>query len=122
MVASRAKLVFCAGVIGFFIFLVFRPSPIQADLGKGPVQKFGRGIVYIVSSPFHFPKEMIQAAAEAEPVYWAPWKGFSVGLGNGLFHFGRQMVSGFYDLLTCWTPGGRDWAPLFEPASLFPEI
>ena len=92
------------------------------NFGKGPVHKLSRGLVHILAAPFQIPKEIIQTTAEAEPVYLAPWKGMTLGAGTGLFYAGRQVISGFYDLFTFASPAGRDWAPLFEPATLFPEI
>ena len=107
----------------FFLLSIGCPSQIYAfEFGKSPANKLARGFTYVVTSFFQIPKEMIQITAETEPVYLAPWKGFSVGLGTGLFHFGRQLVAGFWDIFTFWTPSGRDWAPLYEPATLFPEI
>ena len=93
-----------------------------ADWKKGPVQKLARGFTHVVASPFQIPKEVIQATGEAEPVWFAPWKGFAAGGGSGLYHMGRQGVSGLWDIFTFWTPAGRDWAPLFESSTLFPEI
>lgn len=93
-----------------------------ADIGKGPVQKLGRGIFYIIASPFQIPKEVIQKAAEADPVYLAAWKGVAEGGGSGFYKAGRQMIAGFWDIFTFATPAGRDWGPLFEPSSLFPEV
>jgi len=101
---------------------VFCTSDAYAALEKGPVQKLARGLTHIVTAPFQIPKEIIQTTAETEPVYLAPWRGMTVGAGTGVFSAGRQLISGFYDLFTFWSPTGRDWGPVFEPATLFPEI
>jgi len=95
---------------------------VYAAVSKGPAQKFARGIAHVLSAPFQVPKEMIETTAEAELAWLAPWEGATAGLGKGLFHFGRQLVSGFADLFTFASPSGRDWAPIFEPNSLFPEV
>ncbi|MBI4372586.1 MAG: hypothetical protein HY585_02515, partial [Candidatus Omnitrophica bacterium] len=79
-------------------------------------------VVYIVASPFQLPKEIIQTAAEADPVWLAPWKGFAQGGGAGLYQMGRQGIAGFWDLFTFWTPAERDWEPLYETSSLVPEV
>ena len=94
----------------------------RADIGKGPVQKLGRGIFYIIASPFQLPKEIIQKAADADPVYLVAWKGMAEGTGSGLYQAGRQAIAGFWDMFTFCTPAGRNWGPLFESSSLFPEV
>ncbi len=104
------------------LFSVFCQNDAHADLGKGPAQKLARGVVYIVASPFQLPKEIIQTAAEADPVWLAPWKGFAQGGGAGLYQMGRQGIAGFWDLFTFWTPAERDWEPLYETSSLVPEV
>ena len=108
--------------IFFLLFFTFCQSSVHADMGKGPAQKFARGLAYIVASPFQLPKEIIQTAGEADPVWLAPWKGFAQGAGAGLYQMGRQGIAGFWDVLTFWTPAGREWGPLFEPSSLFPQV
>ena len=106
-----------------FLFIMVSPHPNAcADIGKGPVQKLGRGIFYIVASPFQIPKEVIQKASEADQVYLAAWKGAAEGSGSGLYQAGRQWLAGFWDIFTFWTPAGRNWGPLFEPSSLVPEV
>ncbi|OGW85255.1 MAG: hypothetical protein A3C35_04815 [Omnitrophica bacterium RIFCSPHIGHO2_02_FULL_46_11] len=100
---------------------VFYPSQAHADFGKGPIQKFGRGFFYIFASPFQIPKGMIQTAQDAEPVYLAPVKGTIAGGGIGVYEFTRQLIAGFWDVFTFATPAGRDWGPLYEPSTLFPE-
>lgn len=109
-------------VVIFLFFLTGFNSQAYATAGKGPAQKFARGLTHILTAFFHIPKEIIQTTAETEPVYLAPWRGFAVGMGNGIYLFGRQLVSGFNDIFTFWTPLGRDWGPLFDPPTLFPEI
>ena len=113
-------LLFC--ILCLLSSLFFQPAAQAAGFGKGPGQKFVRGITYLVTAPFRLPKEMIQTAAESEPVYLAPWRAISVGAGNGLYQAGRQGLAGLYDLFTFWSPTDRDWAPLFEPSSFFPEV
>jgi len=71
-----------------------------------------------VSSPFQLPKQIIQVTVEAERPSLAPFKGMTAGFGQGIFHTGRQIVSGFHDLFTFAKPG----PPLYERDSLFPEI
>ncbi len=100
----------------------FYPTQAYADIGKGPVQKLGRGIFYVVASPFQIPKEIIQKAAEADRVYLVALKGVTEGVGSGVFQMGRQVMAGGWDILTFWTPAGRKWGPLFESNSLFPEV
>jgi len=105
-----------------FLFSGFSQSQAYADIGKGPAQKLARGFFYIVASPFQLPKEVIQKAAEADHIYLAAWKGFAEGGGSGAYQAGRQIMAGLWDILTFWTPVGRNWDPLFERASLFPEV
>ncbi len=100
----------------------FSQSQVYADIGKGPVQKLARGVFYIVASPFQLPKEIIQKAGEADQVYLAALKGVAEGSGSGVYQAGRQIIAGFWDIFTFWTPAGRNWGPLFESASLFPEV
>lgn len=109
-------------VVFFLLFMAGLSTPVYATVEKGPVQKLARGFTHVLTAIFQVPKEIIQTTAEAEPVYLAPWKGFTVGSGTGLYLFGRQLVSGFNDIFTFWTPLGRDWAPLFEPSTLFPGV
>ncbi|MBI4367983.1 MAG: hypothetical protein HY588_01170, partial [Candidatus Omnitrophica bacterium] len=90
----------------------FQLQAYAMEVGRGPIQKLGRGIIYLVASPFQIPKEIIQKAAEADPIYLAAWKGFAEGTGSGLYQAGRQGVAGFWDLFTFYTPAGRDWGPL----------
>ena len=106
----------------FLLFSTFFQSEAQASIGKGPVQKLARGIVYLVASPFQLPKEVIQIAAQSEHFYLAPFKGVTAGAGSGLYNTGRQVIAGFWDIFTFWTPAGRDWGPLYESVSLFPEV
>ena len=100
----------------------FQPRTYAMEVGKGPIQKLGRGVIYVVATPFQLPKEIIQTAAEAEPVWLAPWKGFAEGAGTGLYAAGRQGIAGIWDIFTFWTPAGRNWGPLFDSNSLFPEV
>lgn len=104
-----------------FVFSHFTPTAYAAT-DKGPVQKLGRGLVHLIASPFQLPKEIIETTGEAETVWLAPWKGMSEGAGKGLYQWGRQGLSGLVDIFTFWTPAGRDWGPIFEPVSLFPEV
>ena len=114
------KKCFCL-ILTVTLFLSFSPT-VHAALAKGPAQKFARGFTHVVTAPFQIPKQIIQTASETEPFYLGTWAGVTLGTGNGLFYMGRQLVSGFYDMFTFFSPGGRDWAPLFEASSLFPEI
>ncbi|GEM_PF-4710027 len=93
-----------------------------ADLGKGPIQKLSRGLVHVLASPFQLPKEVIQTTGEGETVWLAPIKGMSEGVGKGLYEMVCQAFSGLIDIFTFWTPAGRDWAPVFEPPSMFPQV
>ena len=124
MRTSRKKIFNSFILLSVFCFLssVFCHPHAYADIGKGPVQKLGRGIFYIVASPFQIPKEIIQKAADADPVYLVALKGGFEGFGSGLYQTGRQMIAGFWDIFTFPTPAGRNWAPLFESSSLVPEI
>ena len=106
----------------YLLSSVLYQSQAHADIGKGPVQKLGRGIFYIVASPFQIPKEMIQKASEADQVYLVALKGVFEGAGSGVYQVSRQVMAGVWDILTFWTPAGRNWAPLFESTSLFPEV
>ena len=111
-----------AALVLFFIFLTSQAVSANAATGKGPVQKLARGFTHIVLSPLQIPKQVIQTAVETDPFYLGTFRGMTLGAGNGLYQMGRQLVSGFFDIFTFPTPAGRDWAPLFEPSSLFPEI
>ncbi|OGW76642.1 MAG: hypothetical protein A3J52_00305 [Omnitrophica bacterium RIFCSPHIGHO2_02_FULL_49_9] len=98
--------------------LIHTPASAQANELNAPVQKLARGVTHVTTAVFHIPKEIIQTTMETEPVYLAPWSGMTAGLGRGGYAFGRQLVSGFVDIFTCFKPGG----PLFASDSLFPEI
>ena len=118
-----------AGVSIFVLvlFLVFSvtllPQKAYATASKGPVQKLARGIAQIFASPFQLPKEIIQKTSDSNaPIYLVPVQGFFEGLGSGIYLGIRQMVSGFTDMFTFWTPLGRDWGPIYDPATLVPEI
>ena len=112
-------------VVVFFFFFVAAGLNARLEAAvqtKGPAQKFGRGITHVITSPFQIPKEIIQTTSKAEIVYLAPWKGITSGFGSGVYHGGRQLISGFNDVFTFWTPQGRDWAPVYDSESLVPEI
>ena len=118
---------FCFLISDFcFLASVFCNSQAQAadfgNSGKGPVHKLSRGFAHIIAAPFQIPKEIIQTTAETKPHYFAPFRGMTVGLGSGAYQMGRQVVAGFADLFTFWSPRGRDWQPIYEPASLLPEM
>ena len=101
--------------------ILFAPAG-HASIGKGPVQKLARGVVHVVSFPLQLPKQIIETAAQAEPAWMATWEGVTAGTGKGFYYAGRQLVSGFVDIFTFPTAAGRDWAPIFESSSLFPEV
>jgi hypothetical protein len=105
-----------AAILILTAFILYAP-PVFADAGERG-QKFGRGFVHLVTAPFHLPKEIIQTTAESEPVYLAPWRGITVGIGRGLYQWGRQWVSAGNDIFTFWRPG----PPLYEPETLFPGL
>ena len=107
-----------------FVWVIFgfQLHAYAMGMGKNPIQKLGRGVIYVVAAPLQLPKEIIQTAAEAEPVWLAPWKGFAEGAGTGLYAAGRQGIAGIWDIFTFWTPAGRNWGPLFDSNSLFPEV
>lgn len=111
----------CSIVFGLFVLSCFIHNAHAAEV-KGPAQKLGRGFVHVLASPFQIPKQIIQTASETEPFYLGPWSGVTLGTGKGLYDTGRQLVSGLYDIFTFPTPVGKNWAPLFESSSLFPEI
>ena len=118
---SRSKTVFCVFVLSFLVFFTsIRLAYAITD--KGPIQKLGRGAIHLLACPFQLPKAVIETTGEAETVWLAPWKGMSEGIGKGFYYMGRQGISGLVDIFTFWTPAGRDWAPIYEPASMFPEI
>src|SRR3989338_276623 len=115
MTQSRLSFIFALLLLFSFMFL----PEARASFGeKGPVQKLAMGFAHVLSAPLYIPKEIIQTTMEAEPVYLAPWKGITFGVGKGAFLMGRQWISGFRDIFTFWTPG----PPLFEPDSLLLEI
>ena len=97
-------------------------SNAHAESKRGPIFKLGRGFTYLLASPFQIPKEIIQTTGESDVVWIAPLKGMTEGLGSGIYNMLRQGMSGMFDILTFFTPAGRDWQPLFEPTSLIPEI
>ncbi len=97
-------------------------SPISQAAVSGPVQKLGRGLTHVVIAPAQIPKWMLQTAYETEPFYMASWSGVTMGGGKGIYMCGRQMVSGLWDMFTFPSPAGRNWEPLFESSSLFPEL
>ena len=111
-------------LISLFVFcFVLAPQSAYAAFPKGPVQKFGRGFFHVVSAIFQIPKEIIQTTSDSTaPPYLAPLQGFFQGFGSGVYLGIRQIISGFADMFTFWTPAGRDWGPIYEPATLFPEI
>lgn len=113
-------------VLVLFVFLLALISPSASAApfkGRGPAQKFGRGIFHITTAIFQLPKEIIQKTADAgEPAAMAPLEGFFVGMGSGIYLGIRQLVSGFTDVFTFYTPMERDWGPIYEPATMFPEI
>ena len=106
----------------FFIVLFLASSANAYAMSFGPVTKLGRGIVRMVASPFQLFKEVIETTGESEPVWIAPWRGFVVGAGNGLYEMSFQAVAGLADILTFWTPAGKNWGPVIESASFFPQI
>jgi hypothetical protein len=109
--------VFVALLISVFSSVAYAATP-----EKGPWHKLGRGFAHIGTSIFLIPKNIIETTSQTEPFYMAPWSGMTMGLGKGGYEMGRQAVSGFFDLFTFFTPAGRDWAPLFEASTLFPEL
>ena len=106
----------------FFVFTTLSPKA-HAGMGakRNPIYKLARGITYIVASPFQIPKEIIQTAAGEDTTWIAPLKGMTAGVGSGLYSAIRQDFAGLWDIITFWTPAGRDWKPLFE-TSLIPEV
>ena len=120
MPRSKSALLFF--VFSFLFIILSLNHTAYADMGKGPIQKLARGVVHLAACPFQIPKEIIETTGEADTVWLASWKGMSEGVGRGLYNMGRQGISGLVDIFTFWTPAGRDWDPIFEPSSLFPEI
>ena len=119
---TQSKTALLVLVFSFFLVFLNLNQAAYAETGKGPIQKLSRGVVHLLASPFQLPKEIIQTTGEAETVWLAPWKGFAEGGGRGLYQMGRQGISGLVDIVTFWSPLDRDWGPIFEPVSLFPEI
>lgn len=117
MKQSRLSFVIALLLLLFFS-LLFLPQAHASFGEEGPAQKLARGLAHVVSAPLYIPKQMIQTAMEAEPVYLAPWQGMTFGFGKGVFLMGRQWVSGFVDIFTFWNPS----PPLFEPETLLLEI
>lgn len=117
----RKNLAIFTVVFSIAFLSTFQPQS-YAAMSKGPILKLGRGVAYVVASPFQLPKGVIDATAESETVWIAPIRGMSAGAGNGLFHVFRQFSAGMFDIFTFWTPAGRDWEPLFEAKSLLPEV
>ena len=108
----------------FFTFcFILTPQSAFAMPSKGPVQKLARGFVHIAASPFQLPKEIVQKTGDSTaPIYLVPIQGFFEGFGSGVYLGIRQVVSGFTDIFTFWTPLGRDWGPIYDPATLVPQI
>ena len=110
-------------LVVFFFCFFSAPQSAYAMPFKGPAQKFARGIASVVTAIFQIPKEVIQKTSDSTaPIYLVPVQGFFEGFGSGIYLGIRQIVSGFTDILTFWTPLGRDWGPIYEPASLVPQI
>ena len=119
---KTGTLVLVLAVFFTFCFILTPRSAFAAPF-KGPVKKLVRGFVHIVASPFQLPKEIVQKTSDSTaPAYLVPIQGFFEGVGSGFYLGIRQMVSGFADIFTFWTPLGRDWGPIYEPASLVPQI
>ena len=108
----------------FFTFcFILTPQSAFAMPSKGPVQKLVRGFVHIVASPFQLPKEIVQKTGDSTaPIYLVPVQGFFEGFGSGIYQWIRQFVSGCTDIFTFWTPLGRDWGSIYDPATLVPQI
>lgn len=94
----------------------------QSTFGRNPVQKFARGLFYIASSIFLVPKEIVQVGGDTEPFYMCSLKGPLVGGAQGAYEMLRQIGAGVFDILTFPSPAGRDWKPLFEPETLYPQL
>jgi len=111
-------------LVVFFMFcFVSAPPSAFAAASKGPAQKFARGVVHITAAIFQIPKEVVQKTGDSTaPIYLVPIQGLFEGFGNGVYLGIRQVVSGFTDIFTFWTPAGRDWDPIYEPATLVPKI
>jgi hypothetical protein len=105
-------------LIPVFALTLTMVAPVAQADAQEAAHKFGRGFAHFWLAPFHIPKRIIQTTSDTEPYYIAPFKGMTVGLGEGLFNMGRQWISAFRDIFTFWIPGD----PLYEPESLFPEI
>ena len=111
-------------LVAVFTFcFILTPQSAFAIPFKGPARKFARGIAHIATSPFQLPKEIVQKTSDSTaPAYLVPIQGFFEGVGSGFYLGIRQMVSGFADIFTFWTPLGRNWGPIYESASLVPQI
>lgn len=101
---------------------VFLQSTPCFAAAKGPIHKLGRGIVHTLFFPFQLPKGIIEVAAETEPPALAPIAGITAGVGQGIYGGIKQLISGIVDVLTFPLPLGRNWEPIFDSVSLFPDV
>ena len=110
-------------VVLFFTLCLLLASKNAFAVSSGPVQKLARGFAHVIAFPFQLPKEIIQKTSDSDaPIYLVPVQGVFEGFGSGVYLGIRQLISGLTDIFTFWTPLGRNWGPIYDPATLFPQI
>jgi hypothetical protein len=75
-------------------------------ISPGPPERFGRGMINIISSPLEIPAQMyLRASYQKENIDnpFAIMGGFIEGIPMGLLYFPWRLTAGLYDLCTIFS-------------------
>ena len=80
----------------------------------GPVEKLGRGLANVATSPFEVTKGMGDVSAEK-----GPFAGLTWGLLEGTVNLVKRAVVGVYEIGTFPVPFPKDYEPILEDPEFF---
>ena len=100
--------------ISVFILMVSIACLTTACYAGTPLEKLGRGVSNIVTSPFEIFYRIGKANDEK-----GPFAGFSWGLLDGLFRMGMRAVVGVYEVVTFPIPLPDGYNPIITDPEYF---
>jgi putative exosortase-associated protein (TIGR04073 family) len=84
---------------------------------QSPMEKLGRGLANVVTSPFEFPKNIVARYCSEN----SPYDAVFLGAPKGIMMTVVRCVTGIYDIVTFPLPAPSGYKPVLEPEFAWEE-
>ena len=106
-----------AVVLALAIGLTAAPAFAEQDTGRLVMQKLFRGLANAATGWMEIPKQMSKVWSEQ-----GPWKGSTIGFGQGIGYAVVRSVVGGYEIVTFPFPVPPDYQPVMQPEFVLSDL